>query len=167
MSEESQKQSSGSKWGRAWTFVAPIGLWRMSRDTFKSLKDTVSTSTEAIRGVNEGRVVQRDWNQTVMAHGVTLDRIAREVARRQAMAFIAATFLLIGIYGVFAWNALLPGFGCAALSAIYYLQSVLRLHQIRHHQFISVGEYIARVKTTPRELLPLGLPKGWKLYSGV
>jgi hypothetical protein len=153
-------------WGRAWLFLAPVGLWHMSRDTFRSVKETFARSTNAVRGAGAARQVRMDWNATVVALGVTGERIAREVARRQAMAAIAACFGFVGIYGVFAWQALLPGLGCAALASLYYIQAVLRLHQIRNHEFISVRVFFSRVANAPREALPLGLPKGWKLYDG-
>jgi len=167
MTDEKQAKGGGSKWAIAWTFLAPVGLWRMLRETFRGLRDTVSHSSDAVRSMaNERGLAISEWNSTILTYGVDQQRIEREVMRRQVMALIAAMFFLLGLYGLLAWDALLPGFGCAALSALYYLQAALRLHQIRNREFVSISVFFSRVKRNPRELLPLGLPAGWKLFVG-
>jgi hypothetical protein len=147
-------------------FVAPVALWRMGRDTAQSVRDTLARSADTISAVRSGRTASRlDWNATVAQLGVTEPRIAREVVRRQVAAFFSALFFLIGLYGAVRWSALLPGLGCAALAAVYYVQATLRLHQIRHREFVSVGMFLMRVRREPREALPSGLPRGWSLYG--
>lgn len=146
-------------------FIAPVALWSLCREIARSVRDTALRSVHTVRAARAGsRVGHADWDTTVAILGVTPERIAREVRRRQSMACVAALFVLIGLYGAFAWSAVLPGIGCAALAAIYYLQAALRLYQIRHHEFVSVREYLARARGHGRELLPLGLPRGWTLY---
>ena len=81
------------------------------------------------------------------------------------MASIAALFFFVGLYGVLVHSAFLPGIGCSCLSAVYYLQSSLRLHQIRNHEFISIVDYLVRLRRDPRELLPLGLPASWTIHA--
>jgi hypothetical protein len=164
MTDESPRRDSGSKWGRAWNFVAPMGLWRIGRDTVQSVRETFSRSSTTLRSVNQIHFGLSDWNSTIARLGVDEARIRREVTRRQVMAGIAAMFFCIGIYGLFAWSALLPGVGCAAMATLYYFQSTLRLFQIRHRKFTSIAGFISQVRLAPREFLPLGLPDGWKLF---
>jgi len=159
--------SDDKKRERSWlNFVAPIGLWKVGRDTAQSVRETFRGAQETLKGVGAERpIVLRDWNMAIRALGVTEDRVRREVSRRQVMACAAAVFFCIGFYGLFVWKALLPGIGCALLSCLYYLQASLRLHQLRHRDFVSVREFLNRVSREPRELLPLGLPPGWVLFK--
>lgn len=153
--------------GRLFIFIAPVALWRMCCETAQTVRDTIVKSAATVRSARADRLARHtDWDTTIALLAVTEPRIAREVRRRQSMACVAALFFLVGLYGVLAWSALVPGIGCAGLAAVYYLQAALRLHQIRHHEFVSLGAYFARVKRQPRELLPLGLPSGWTLYAG-
>lgn len=148
-------------------FVAPIALWRMGRETLQSVRDMLGRSAATVRAArSDRRMKPMDWDATVARLGVTEARIAREVARRQAMACLAALFFVVGLYGALRWSALLPGLGCAALAAVHYLQAALRLHQIRHREFVSLRCFLARIRREPREALPLGLPRGWSLYAG-
>jgi hypothetical protein len=146
--------------------IAPIGLWRVGREVVQSIRDTLVRSAATVRAVQDSHSTSgSDWNTTIAFLGVTQARIEREVLRRQIMSVVAALFFFAGLYGI-ARRAFLPGAGCACLAAIYYLQSVLRLNQIRHNEFTSVGQFFARAKREPIELLPLGLPSGWRLNKG-
>lgn len=164
---DSGEKKSGFRWGLALALVAPMGLWRTTREAAQSVRDTFTSSKRTLQEIGrEPSSMLRDWNSTVSVLGVTQARIEREVFRRQCMAVIAGCFVLVGIYGVFAWSALLPGIGCSSLASLYYFTSALRLHQIRHREFISIKGYIGRVIREPRELMPIGLPSGWKLFKG-
>lgn len=156
----------GRKWVRALIFIAPVGLWRLSRETAQGVRDTLSRSIETIQAIRASqRSVPLDWNTTIAVLAVTPARIRREVRRRQLMAGVSALFFFIGLYGLLFRSALLPGLGCAFLAAAYYLQSSLRLYQIRAREFVSTARFFAQVWREPREFLPLGLPAGWTLYA--
>jgi hypothetical protein len=156
----------GRKWVRALIFIAPVGLWRLSRDTARDVRDTVSRSIYTLQSSRGGqRAAQMDWNMTIAVLAVTPARIRREVRRRQLMASVSALFFLIGLYGLIVRSAFLPGIGCACLSALYYLQASLRLYQIRVREFVSTRQFFARGWRDPREFLPLGLPPAWTLNT--
>ena len=156
----------GRKWARALIFIAPVGLWRLSRDTAQSVRDTLTGSLSTVQAIRATpRPVAMDWNTTIAVLAVTPARIRREVRRRQMMAAISVLFFFVGLYGLVIRSAFLPGIGCSCLSAVYYLQSALRLHQLRTREFVSTARFLARVWREPRELLPLGLPAGWTLHA--
>ena len=51
------------------------------------------------------------------------------------------------------------------ISGVWYLTQGLRLYQIRHRTLCSLRAYLVHAVRSPKEFLPLGIPRDWTPLS--
>lgn len=143
--------------------VLPVSAWRDTSSAVSNLKATAKAASSTLQSASAAEAKRETWLEAVLRHHVTREQLVHQVAVRQCVAYLCIAFIAFALYGAIAWGSYVPSAGCFALATIYYLQAALRLHQIRHRDLCSFSEFISRVATSPRELLPLGIPDGWKI----
>lgn len=139
-----------------------VSLWSTLQAIWSYLRSSHDGLADAYRGSEFAREL---WIQNVIWRGATAERLASRVRAFQVMALIAAGSAAYSLYVMLDHGVSFVALGCLALAAIYYLQAALSLFQIREQFLCSVYRFLLITLERPSELLPRGLPRGWRLVS--
>lgn len=138
--------------------------WRRDLDQHQTVAAEIRSGLReqlAPRAENAGET----WDHAIKRLGVTEAALRKQVLGRQLAAYgvlLIASGAAYVIASTGNWLLGLPTL--SALIASYLLQA-FRLFQIRRRTLCPFGFYLTAIRNNWEELLPAGLPPGWRIRS--
>lgn len=137
---------------------------RVMREGWRNVDYTRDAAKQAIDDAKRDRRSE-SWEAAIKRLRPTTTAIRKQVAYRQVAALALVLLAASSIYGVVAAHAWIPGLFGTLISGVWYLTQGLRLYQIRHRTLCSLHAYLGHAVRSPKEFLPLGIPRDWTPLS--
>lgn len=104
-----------------------------------------------------------DWDSTMIMHQFSESELRQQVHTRQILACFCYVAALANFGAAFLYAPI--GWITGSLFAVWYLQNVLAICQIRVHWFCTFFQYIRACARYPWNLLPIGLTRDWRMLD--